>query len=96
LAVPRRRDAALALTDENRRVLRFALQLLRSEERPPSHAERQRLQDALHAVPGAAVIEGMVALGTDGYASPAIAGMDEMAIREIERLLQTGFLEPRR
>jgi hypothetical protein len=90
MAVRRRLDASLALTDENRRLLRFALQMLRSKERSPSKDERHQLQDELQAIPGGVIAGYMVLLGNDGYASPAIAGMDQQACQEIERLLGGG------
>jgi hypothetical protein len=53
MAVPRRQPAPRGLMDEDRRVLQFALRLLRSAERPPSQEERDRLADALFAMPDA-------------------------------------------
>jgi hypothetical protein len=93
MAVPRRRLVLQTLTDEDRRVLRFALQLLRSSERPPSQDERARLADALFAMSDAD--EATIAAysiqlgGREGFAGAG--GADEMAISEIEKLLAYGI-----
>jgi hypothetical protein len=91
MAIARRRPAPRrGLTDEQRRVCRFALQLLTSQERPPSRDERRELCDRLSeldlVMAGYAVVLG----------APIEGGgtTDELAIKELRRLLDGGPIDP--